>query len=338
MKCEFLTGSYAARDEAGVCRVAFDPQTGFSVEQAGSGYVNPSFVLVHPNGRVFYTVEETERGSVRAQALDGDLNARPGGLSTGGASPCHLALSGDLRRLYAANYSSGSLAAFELDGDGDIVSRTDLICHTGSGPNPERQEAAHVHFSMALDGLVYVCDLGMDAVFVYRDDGGRLNEVGRVAMPAGSGPRHLAHTPKHPDRLYCVAELGGRVYALKRGAGGYAPDQDVGILPADHDGPNTAAAIHITEDGELLLASNRGHDSVAVIPLGPDGRLGTPVMSGCVAEPRDFMICDGHVVVASQRDSVLRAYRLNRRTLRLEDTGLALDIGRPVCLCPLKPQ
>ena len=338
MRYDFLTGSYAGRDEVGICGISFDPAAGFCVFKALAGPENPSFVLIHPNGRTFYCVEETGQGGVRVGSLDGGVAVAPGVFSTEGASPCHLALSEDARYLYAANYSSGSLAAFQLDECGGIVGRTDVARHHGSGPNPQRQEAPHVHFSMELDGLVYVCDLGLDAIFAYRNDAGRLIEAGRVPTPAGSGPRHLARSEVHPGWLYCVAELDSRVYALKESEAGYRVDHSVSILPEGFDGENTAAAIHITDDGALLMASSRGHDSIAVIPLGRDGALGAPVISPCVAEPRDFLICGEHVLVGSQRDSVIRAYRLNRETLRLEDTGMSLDIGHPVCLCPLKQQ
>lgn len=338
MRYEFLMGSYAGRDERGICRVGFDPGTGFQVLASVAGCVNPSFVLAHPNGRVFYAVEEAEEGSVRAGSLEGGLALEAQSFATLGAGPCHLALSEDARYLYAANYSGGSLAAFALDGSGSIIRRTDLRQHVGSGPNRQRQEAAHVHFSMALDGLVYVCDLGMDAIVAYQNSDGLLREAGRVAMPAGSGPRHLAYSVKHPGWLYCVSELNGRVYALKRSEAGYTVDHSVSILPVEFAGPNTAAAIHITEDGRLLLASNRGHDSIAVVPLDTNGTLGAPVLSPCVAEPRDFIICGDYVLAASQRDSVIRAYRLNFETLRLEDAGFGLEIGRPVCLCPLQRQ
>ncbi len=338
MKYEFLTGSYAGRDEKGICRVGFDPDAGFQVMAFVAGCVNPSFVLAHPDGRVFYAVEEAEEGRVRAGSLEGSLALEEQSFATLGASPCHLALSEDARYLYAANYSGGSLAAFALDGSGSIIRRTDLRQHAGSGPNRQRQEEAHVHFSMALDGLVYVCDLGMDAIVAYQNSDGLLREAGRVAMPAGSGPRHLAYSVKHPGWLYCVSELNGRVYALKRSEAGYTVDHSVSILPVEFAGPNTAAAIHITEDGRLLLASNRGHDSIAVVPLHANGTFGAPVLSPCVAEPRDFIICGDYVLAASQRDSVIRAYRLNFETLRLEDASFGLEIGRPVCLCPLQQQ
>ena len=334
MQYRFLTGSYAVQDEAGVCMACFDAASGFDVLRAGKGYENPSFVLPHPNGRVFYAVAETAPGAVCVGRME-DLSRSSEGFETGGAYPCHLALSTDGRSLYAANYGSGSLAAFALDESGGIIKRADVRQHSGQGPNPERQESAHVHFSVEIDGRVYACDLGLDAIVVYRNAAGVLDEVDRIPMPAGSGPRHLACNPRHPDWLYCVAELDSRVYALNRETGGWRRAQSVSTLPEGFAGDNTAAAIHLTPAGTLLLASNRGHDSIAVFPVQSDGTLGRPVISRCVAQPRDFLICCDDVLVASQRDSVIRAYRLNPTTLRLEDTGMGLEIGHPVCLYPL---
>ena len=337
MNTTFLTGSYAGRGEAGICRVSFDPAAGFRVEASMSGLENPSFALCHPNGKVFYAVEETGAGAVCACRLDEALSGPLSRCETGGPSPCHLSLSADASRLYAANYG-GSLAAFALDADGNLLGRTDLARHVGSGPNAARQEAAHVHFSMEIDGLLYVCDLGADAIVLYETAGGRLREAGRIAMPAGSGPRHLAHSPLRPDWLYCVAELDSRVYAIRREPGGGRVVQSVSTLPADYRGFNTAAAIRMTRDGALLLASNRGHDSVAAFRVNADGTLDGPVISPCVAEPRDFIICGDWVLAASQRDSVVRAYRLDREALKMEQTDMRLEIGRPVCLCRTGPE
>lgn len=336
MRYVFLVGSYAARGEAGVHRIAFDPGAGFEILASMAGLENPSYVLPHPNGRVFYAVEEAGKGAVVACRLDAALSGPIGGLETGGSSPCHLALSEDLTRLYAANYMGGSLSAFALDGDGNLLDRTDVMQHSGHGPNAERQEAAHVHFSTQIDGLVYVCDLGLDAIMLYRREGDRLRAAGRIAMPAGSGPRHLAHSPQRPGWLYCVAELDSRVYAIRRDGDGHRVAQVLSALPEGFDGPNTAAAIHMTPDGALLLVSNRGHDSIAAFPVLPDGTLAAPAISPCVAQPRDFLICGDWVLAASQRDSLIRAYRLHRESLRLEATGMEIELGSPVCLCAME--
>ena len=51
--------------------------------------------------------------------------------------------------------------------------------------------------------------------------------------------------------------------------------------------------------------------------------------------PRDFLISGDDVIVGSQRDSELRAYRLDRRTGRLADAGWRAAVVSPVCLVPL---
>ena len=335
MQYRFYIGGYAAAEEAGVCRAAFDPEKGFAAEAAWTGFVNPSFVLPHPALPVLYTVEETVlQGAVHAWALTADGPRPLGGLPSGGADPCHLSLSPDGRSLYAANYTSGSLAVFALGADGRILARSDLKQHAGRGPRDDRQECAHVHFSMTLDGEVLACDLGQDAVFRYQMRDGGLAERGRVAFPAGAGPRHLAASPLLPGRLYCVAELDSRVYALKKQENGWQISQAVSMLPAGFAGENTAAAIRLTADARFLLASNRGHDSIAVFPLSPEGELGAPVITPCVAQPRDFLLCGGHVLVGSQRDSLVRAYRLAADG-HLADTGWQMEAARPVCFQPV---
>jgi len=112
--------------------------------------------------------------------------------STGGAAPCHLALSPDGRWLVTANYTSGSVSVHPVHGDGSLGARTDLVEHRGHhGPQADRQDGPHAHQVVFVDGGLLVCDLGLDAVVGYHLDDGRLTEVARSAMPAGSGPRHL---------------------------------------------------------------------------------------------------------------------------------------------------
>ena len=333
MTYRFLTGGYADKTQPGVCRFAFDPAGGFTREAAWTGFLNPSFALLHPSLPVLYTVEETTpQGAVHAWEMTAKGPRHLGGLPSGGADPCHLLLDGGC--LYAANYTSGSLAAFALNADGSLRARCGLRQHSGHGPNPSRQECAHVHFSMAQSGEILACDLGQDAVFRYTGETWPLNDVGPLSVPAGSCPRHLAGSPALPDRLYCVSELSSQVFALTRTADGWRIDQALSMLPAGFAGENTAAAIHITPDARFLLASNRGHDSIAVFALSPEGALSAPVLSPCVAQPRDFLIAGDHVLVGSQRDSLIRAYRLDRGAGRLADAGFTAEAPHPVCFQP----
>lgn len=332
----FLTGGYAETEDFGVCRFAFDREQGFRAENRWDGFINPSFILPHPRLPVLYTVEETSpEGAVRAWRMEGDslkpLNCFP----SGGDSPCHLSFSADERFLYVANYMNSTLTVFALDRQGNIEKRTDLWQLSGCGPNRDRQEGPHAHFSMERDGLLYVCDLGADRIAVFENQDGKLKEKASIALPAGCGPRHLAFNPAYPRLLYCVTELENSVYVINRENNSYTVLQRLSTLPDSFQGESFAAAIHFSPDGGALLASNRGHDSIAVFPVREDGLLERPVFSPCAAFPRDFAIFDQTVVVGSQRDSLIRAYTLDQAALTLTETPFSIAAQSPVCFAKL---
>src|SRR5438105_2412744 len=67
-----------------------------------------SWLTWHPRLPVLYAVHELAEGAVCAVALGPDDTPRVlGTLPTGGAAPCHLAVTPDGRHLLAANYGSG---------------------------------------------------------------------------------------------------------------------------------------------------------------------------------------------------------------------------------------
>ena len=332
----FLTGSYAGQEDSGVCRYAFDLEQGFRLEKGWAGFSNPSFILPHPRLPMLYTVEENSpEGAVRAWQIEGDSLKPLCSFPSGGDSPCHLSLSGNGKYLYAANYMNGTLAVFSLDNTGSIVQMTDLVQLSGSGPNRDRQEGPHAHCSLEAGGLLYVCDLGADRIAVFENQDGKLKEKTDIALPPGCGPRHLAIHPAYPDLLYCVTEMGSSVLVIRKMGERYTILQCLSILPENFSGENNAAAIHISPDGRTLMASNRGHDSIAVFSVQADGTLNGPVISPCAAEPRDFIVLNLAVIVGSQRDNLLRAYILNEDDLTLAQTPFSAAVNRPVCFARL---
>lgn len=331
MKYCFWVGGYANQNESGISKISYDPDNGFTKLEEYHGFLNPSFVKSHPWKKILYAVEETSpQGQVHTLHFsDGKLNKRDS-VTSFGAAPCHLSISENGCFLYAANYSSGSLAAYELNRDGEIIHPSDFVQHSGTGFNPVRQEGPHVHFSAEKDGVIYVCDLGLDQIVLYKNQNGKLIKRGAVQMPAGSGPRHLAFSDHYPDRLYCTAELNSRAYVIqKMPDDNYRIIQEKSTLPEDFSGENTTAAIHLTADGRMLMVSNRGHDSIAVFKADHEGNISAPVFSACVAQPRDFMILGSNVIVGSQRDSCIHAYRLDEESMRLTDAGWTLHLPHP---------
>jgi 6-phosphogluconolactonase len=115
-----------------------------------------------------------------------------------------------------------------------------------------------------------------EGIFVFRMDmhTGDLRRVGAVAgVP---NPSFLAI---HPDRrhLYAVSEVGdfgggksGAVYALA-----LAPKTGLpAVLNAESSKGGYPCHLSVDRSGKYVLAANYGSGSVAVLPIGRDGRLG----------------------------------------------------------------
>src|SRR6266545_4284887 len=173
---------------------------------------NPSFLSMHPNGRVLYAVNELEQtGLVSAFAIESGtgtltrLNEQP---SQGGA-PCYVSVDRTGRGALVANYGGGSVALLPIEANGALAP-AHVVQHTGKGPNTERQEAPHAHCILPdpSNRFALAADLGADRVFVYRLDLDKKSlshvERGYAVMRPGAGPRHLAF---HPRCRWCSSPM-----------------------------------------------------------------------------------------------------------------------------------
>ncbi|RKN36987.1 lactonase family protein [Streptomyces hoynatensis] len=301
-----------------------------------------SFLAWHPWLPVVYAVNELAEGGLTAVTLERPAEPRAlGSLATGGAEPCHVAVTADGRFALAANYGSGSVAVFSLAADGRLAARTDLVAHQGGGPVAERQEGPHAHMVTldAAGGLATVTDLGSDTLWSYRlGPDGRLTRVAASRLPAGCGPRQLVRGPA--PRAYALAELGGELLVLSEEVPG-----DFSVLAArpasgragEEGGagarPNLAAHLELLEEGAYALVSNRGPDSLSLFSLGeaPPVLLAEHLLDA--AWPRHFALAGDLLLVAAQHsDTVI--------TLRFDPAAPAFTelarhpVGSPTCVAP----
>jgi 6-phosphogluconolactonase len=86
------------------------------------GTASPSFLIVHPNGRFLYAVNEAGHNDDTVSAFAVDLKTGKlmalNRVSAHDSSPCDLALDKTGRFLAVANYASGSVAVFPVLPDG----------------------------------------------------------------------------------------------------------------------------------------------------------------------------------------------------------------------------
>ena len=259
-------------------------------------------------------------------------------VATGGNGCCHLCLSPDETRLYAANYRSGSVSGFAVGEDGTLGGRREFDRHNGRGADPDRQEGPHAHFcGFSPDGnYLLVNDLGLDLVFAYPYDKARGIDVAAArknpVAPAGAGPRHLLFEPEGTCLL--VTEMGNNLQRLAYADGRFSQIAGVSTLPAGTEVKSKAAALRISPDGRFVLASNRGYDSIAVF----ERKTLTPVSIAPAGgkSPRDFaFLSDGRTVaVTNEFTPNVVFFDFDAERGELTPTGEVLTMARPLCVLP----
>jgi 6-phosphogluconolactonase (cycloisomerase 2 family) len=325
----------------GILAAHRDPASGrLDLLDAVAATPAPSFLVRHPWLPVVYAVNELRDGRVSAWA-EGTAGALAplGDRSTGGDSPCHLAVMPDGGHLVSANYGDGSLAVHPLDSSGRPGERSDLLAHQGSGVDPERQSGPHAHMVSAdpRGGSLLAVDLGTDSIYRYQLDPatGRLLPSGpRIQLPPGTGPRHLA---RHPDGrwYYVVGELRPAVYVYERDDGGGLHER--AQVPASRrEGPVQPSEVAVHLDGRFLYVANRGVDTVSVFALGGGmPRLVAEADCGGVW-PRHFAFVGGHLYVANERSHTVGIFRVDETDGTLAAAGVA-DVPSPTCVLPPLP-
>jgi 6-phosphogluconolactonase len=318
---------------------------------------SPSFLEIDHQRRLLFTVNEVSEfagqpsGSVSAFSIDPGtgrltlLNQR----ASMGTGPCHLVLDKPRRHLLVANYGSGSVAVLPVGEDGRLDEASDVVQHAGRSVNPRRQEGPHAHcvtFDPA-GRFLFVCDLGLDKVMIYRFDAdqGKLmpHEPAFATVKPGAGPRHMAFRPDGRF-AYVLNELDSTIttFAYDADAGKLTELQAVSTLPPSYDGANSTAEIAVHPNGKYLYASNRGHESVVLFKIDAEnGALTYVEEQGTGGKtPRHFGLDREakYLTIANQATDTLLVCRIDEGNGRLKPSGVFVDAPTPVCVVYLEPR
>ncbi len=256
--------------------------------------------------------------------------------------PCFISLDHAETALVYAEYSKAHAGVIGLKSDGTFEEGYGVhVHHEGHGPNPVRQDAAHAHCARTTpdDSLLLVCDLGLDTVLAYDfaswRDGLRRRPESDIHTAPGAGPRHLIFSDDGRF-AYLVNELASTVQSFAFDGTRFTALQTLSVLPPAFKGETKAAAIRLSPDGRWLLASNRGHDSIAAFAVGTDGRLAeTPVISLLTGHfPRDFAFVPGSdfVLCGHKLSDELALYRFNSESGLLARLPVTLALERPLAI------
>ncbi|WP_426322904.1 lactonase family protein [Microbacterium sp. E-13] len=191
-------------------------------------------------------------------------------------------------------------------------------------------------------GLIATTDLGYDAVRLWRDGASGLRQVQEVALPMGSGPRHMVWHPS--GHLYVVTETSCELFVLAPfpPATGSGPEVwrlvggtplGAGTLPGD-----SAAELAMSRDAEFLYAGVRGSNTIATLRVRGAGELVQPValVDAGVDGPRHHLVVRDILLVAGQLSEEVASLTLDLRTGVPGRVRRRAAAPSPTCLLPAR--
>ena len=345
-------GTYTGAKSKGIHAFRMDPKTGALAPLGlAAETANPTFLVVHPNRKFLYAINEVGGGAKAGSVTAFSIDAASGKLTSlnqqtsGGAGPCHLVTDRAGKNVLLANYGGGSVEVIPLQSEGQLGEPTSFVQHKGSSVNKGRQEGPHGHCIVldAADRFAYACDLGLDQVLIYKFDAEKgtltANDPAFASVKAGSGPRHIAFHPTGRF-AYVIQEMTCTMTAFARDAksGALKEIQTLSTLPEGEamKPAYSTAEVEVHRSGKFLFGSNRGHDTLVVYAIDPrTGRLTLVEHQSTQGKtPRNFGIDpSGAFLLAANQDShTVVVFRIDPKTGRLTPTGSTAEVGAPVCV------
>lgn len=322
--------------------LACDPETGdMRLKHTVRGVRGTSFLTLAPDGGTLYSAIRLADPPAKRSALvafsvsGGALGEMRTVAELPCEPPCHLSLSPDGRFMAFAAYFSATAGTVRLT-DG----RTAIVVHDDAlrGPNARRQDKAHAHCTVFTpDGArLGIVDLGLDRIFFYDPVTMLRDDEMTIVAPPGLGPRHALFSHEGTF-LYTVGELGNTVSSYAFDGRSFTSVCTESTLPDGWVGETKASAIRLTGDGELLMASNRGHDSIAFFAVDRASGVLTPkgVCRLCGRSPRDFRLLPGerYALVGHEASDEIQMYAFDREICTLSPVGAPVKAWKPVSFC-----
>ena len=354
-------GTYTTGDSKGIYAYRYSAGTG-ELEPLGlaAATENPSFLTSDKANEHLFAVNETgnyqgqSSGGVSAFSMDRKTSklTQLNQVASRGADPCYISFDRSGKYLLIANYTGGTVSVFPVLPNGRLQEAVSVQKNAGAlGPNKERQDAPHAHWieASARNQFVYVADLGLDEVLIYKFDGrkgilSRDQPASKNKAPsaffsanlaAGTGPRHVAFS-SDGNFMYVLGEMDATVTVFANDKETFRSIQKISSLPPDFSGENTAAEIAVHPSGKFVYTSNRGADSIAEFSV--DSASGKLTLVGNVPSfgksPRHFTIdpTGTRLLVANQDTGNIVEYSIDSSTGKLTRVGKMVSVPSPVCL------
>lgn len=303
--------------------------------------VNPSYLCLDETKQYLYTIHG-DFSEISAFLIDpetGDLKLL-NTVSTEGVNPVHLSVDQSNRWIFVANLQTGTVAVIGRNQDGSLGSCKQLYTIPGlaadtiSHPHQVIQDNSRNYLLVSCQGRKQ--GFGQVVVFKIDSEDGTLTQTCVVRSREIAEPRHIA---VHPNNrfVYGVNEKDYSVtlYYFDDQTGQLIPQQILPTLPSDYTGDGWASGIVLDLTGQVVIVSNRKHDSLTSFRIDPvSGKL---TYADCIKtdgqQPR-YIVMDAinRVIAANEVSDTIRGFAVDTETGALAGTDFVVESESPVCV------
>lgn len=208
----------------------------------------------------------------------------------------------------------------------------------------KRQTSPHPHhINVMNNGLhAYSVDMGTDLVSLYSIEDHTLNliKAATIDCPLGSGPR-IMRISRDNKFAYLLHEISNSVAVYSLAGFNTTDDQadlrfeEIQRITTLSNGEthieNSAAGCALTDDGQYLLVTNRGENTLVLFKIDTNSgalsfcdRIQTGLM------PRDICLTGYQIIVAAQTSNILQLFCIDTELHKLRLLHEADDVIAPV--------
>ena len=243
-----------------------------SIKTINLNCINPAFAITKGNF-IYVCCESINDGYILT--LDKTNLEILSKVSTLGKSSCYLEIDSTESYMININYWDSSITVHPIV-DNIVKEATQKI--TPSSQNEiytindhllDRQKTSHHHSCAFYNGDLFVPDLGTDRIDIYSYTDGNLKYKDCIKLEKKSGPRYILFIKNF---LYIINELASSVTVFDMEP---FPRfiQNIKTIPDDFLNKNTCGTIKFNEKYNHIYASNRGHNSICILKILPNGFL-----------------------------------------------------------------
>ena len=262
-------GSYTHESSKGLYLFDMDVEKGRISKRNEYELDNPSYITISHSKKFLYSI--CDQG-VASYAIKDDAELEQLNVaSINGMRGCHISITKNDTYLVVSGYHDGKITVMSLKKDGRVGDITDEVFHKGMGSIAERNFRPHISWSAFTpdEELLCVCDPGIDQIKLYEfnHNNGKIKLYDIIRSQLESAPRQILFS-QDGKFAYVLCELKNfiNVYSYDKEAesGRFELIQNIFTVRKDHKSNSSAANIIMANDGNNLICSNAGDNTVTI--------------------------------------------------------------------------